>query len=413
MEELISRMEQYAHENKIPIMMEEGLDFMLDFIKKHEVKDILEIGAAIGYSAIRMCMVNEDIHVTTIERDNVRYEEAVKNIKEAGFESRITLIHGDALEYEFSGSYDLLFIDAAKAQYIKFFERFTPLLKTNGYVVSDNLKFHGFVEHPEMVKKSKDLRQLVRKLTDYVNYLKDNKEWQTEFNDFGDGVAITSRRVLDFDGYIFDMDGLLVDSERVAWESWQVVAKRHNFELPFSVYSKFLGHSLKDIKEIFEREVKTDLDFYAIKEESHDVSNEYYKNNGIRVMPGVINLLEYLKSKGKRMVVATSTYQERAKWRIELAGLEKYFDTIISGDMIEHSKPNPEIFEVAQRTMKVSKDQCVVFEDSNTGIEAAYRAGIRSIMIPGLVEADENSKQHAFKIYASLDDVVTYLKEND
>ena len=140
---LIEEMEMYAHEHDVPIMQKEGIDFMCSFLKEHNLKHVLEIGSAIGYSAIRMAMLDMDIQITTIERDKDRYDQAVEYVKRSGLQDRITLLFGDALETVVEGSFDMLFIDAAKAQYTKFFERYEPLLKKGGYVITDNLKFHG------------------------------------------------------------------------------------------------------------------------------------------------------------------------------------------------------------------------------------------------------------------------------
>ena len=120
----ILELEEYAKDNNIPIMEHDGIEFLLDYIKKNNIKNILEIGSAIGYSAIRMCLIDDSITVTTIERDKNRYEEAIKNIRKFNLEDRITIIFDDAFNVELDDVYDLIFIDAAKSQYIKFFEKF-------------------------------------------------------------------------------------------------------------------------------------------------------------------------------------------------------------------------------------------------------------------------------------------------
>ena len=119
----MEKLEKYAKENNIPIMMKDGIEFLLEFIQRNNVKNILEIGSAIGYSAIRMALIDKNIKVTTIERDNERYEEALKNIKDYNVEEQIIIINDDAFNVELSDKYDLIFIDAAKSQYIKFFEK--------------------------------------------------------------------------------------------------------------------------------------------------------------------------------------------------------------------------------------------------------------------------------------------------
>lgn len=189
----IKEMEEYAKINDIPIMQKEGIEFMRNFVETHHVKTILEIGSAIGYSAIMMASMREDISVYTIELDEKRYNIAVENIKENQLEQRITIKHEDALTANVEGKFDLIFIDAAKAQYIKFFERYSGLLSDHGAIITDNLKFHGFVEHMERIK-SRNLRQLVTKIKKYITFLEENTEFETEFLDIGDGIAITRNK---------------------------------------------------------------------------------------------------------------------------------------------------------------------------------------------------------------------------
>lgn len=185
--------EEYAKENNVPIMMKDGIEFLTNYIKENNVKRVLEIGSAIGYSAIRMALVDESIKVTTIERDTNRYNEAVKNIKEFNLENQIEIINADALEYTTDKQYDLIFIDAAKAQYIKFFEKYKTNLKQDGTIISDNLDFHGLVKNPELTS-NRNTKQLVRKINTYIEFLKENKEFKTEFISLGDGIGISKRQ---------------------------------------------------------------------------------------------------------------------------------------------------------------------------------------------------------------------------
>ena len=185
--------EEYAKENNVPIMMKDGIEFLTQYIKDNNVKTVLEIGSAIGYSAIKMALVDESIKVTTIERDTNRYNEAVKNIKEFNLENQIEIINADALEYEDKKQYDLIFIDAAKAQYIKFFEKYKTNLKQDGTIISDNLDFHGLVKNPELTS-NRNTKQLVRKINTYIEFLKENKEFKTEFISLGDGIGISKRQ---------------------------------------------------------------------------------------------------------------------------------------------------------------------------------------------------------------------------
>lgn len=190
MDHNIKLMEDYAKQYNIPIMLPDGIEFLLEYIKKNNIKNILEIGTAIGYSAIRMCLISDDIKVTTIERDENRYKEAVKNIKSFKLEDRINLIYKDAFDVYLDDKYDLIFIDAAKSQYIKFFEKFKLNLNKNGVIVSDNLNFHGLT-HTDKEIKSRNVRGIVRKLNNYIDFLNNNNEFTTEFYDIGDGISIS------------------------------------------------------------------------------------------------------------------------------------------------------------------------------------------------------------------------------
>ncbi|MBE6144067.1 MAG: O-methyltransferase [Firmicutes bacterium] len=185
--------EDYAYENNIPIMEKEGIDFLTNYIKEHNIKHILEIGSAIGYSAIKMALVDSNIKITTIERDEKRYKEALKNIKDFNLEDRINIILEDAFNVDLEESFDLIFIDAAKSQYIKFFEKFKKNLNLNGVIISDNLDFHGLV-NGDYETYSRNVKGIVRKLKNYINFLKENEEFKTEFINIGDGIAITKRK---------------------------------------------------------------------------------------------------------------------------------------------------------------------------------------------------------------------------
>ena len=194
MKQLIVEMEEYAKENNIPIMQKDGIAFLMKYIKNNEIKNVLEIGSAIGYSAILMASSGADVKVTTIERDEVNYLECIKNVKKCNFESKVNVVFQDALEVNLAEGtqYDLIFIDAAKGQYQKFFEKFQYFLASNGVIITDNLKFHGYVGKSEEIE-SKNLKQLVKKIENYIEFLKGNEEFETKFYDVGDGISISKK----------------------------------------------------------------------------------------------------------------------------------------------------------------------------------------------------------------------------
>ena len=183
--------EYYAKSNNIPIMLKDGINFLTEYIKHNNIKKILEIGSAIGYSAIKMALVSCDIQVTTIERDKSMYDEAIKNITEMELNNQINVIFADALNVELNEKYDLIFIDAAKSQYIKFFNKFKDNLAENGVIITDNLSFHGLVI--DSSNCSRNTKQLVKKIRKYIDFLKSNEEFETEFLSLGDGISISKK----------------------------------------------------------------------------------------------------------------------------------------------------------------------------------------------------------------------------
>ena len=189
----IKEIKRYAEENNVPIMQDDGIRFLMDFIVKNNINSVLEIGSAIGYSAIMMATSNPKLKITTVERDQDRYLEAVKNIKLFNLEDRITLIFKDAFDIDIDDKFDLVFIDAAKGQNIKFFEKFELNLNNNGYIITDNMNFHGLVDKDPSEIESRNLRQLVRKIREYREYLNTREDYEIELLEIGDGIAVAKK----------------------------------------------------------------------------------------------------------------------------------------------------------------------------------------------------------------------------
>lgn len=190
---MLKEIEEYAKINHVPIMMKDGIEYLCNLIKERKITRILEIGSAIGYSAIKMALVNDDINVTTIEKDPVRYNEAVKNIKAFNLENRINIILDDALNTEITGEYDLIFIDASKGNNINFFKKYSANLGKYGIIVTDNLFFHGLVLDESLIE-TRGQRGIVRKIKQFKEFLDTNDEFITEYVSVGDGIAISRRK---------------------------------------------------------------------------------------------------------------------------------------------------------------------------------------------------------------------------
>ena len=190
----IDDLRPYAAQHNVPIMDKISTEFVKQIIRIKEAKKILEIGTAIGYSAMHFASCHNDIKVWTIERNEEMYELAARNIKQYGFENQVHPIFADALKAEKfipnEIKFDMIFIDAAKAQSKKFFELYTPLLKVGGIVVTDNVLYHGFVSDISVVR-NRNVRQMVKKVQDYNEWLMNHTDYTTNFLNMDDGLAIS------------------------------------------------------------------------------------------------------------------------------------------------------------------------------------------------------------------------------
>lgn len=189
---MISEIEEYARNNNIPIMLKDGITYLCNYIKDNNIKSILEIGSAIGYSSIMMALVDNDIKITTIEKDTNRYNIAIDNINKFNLSSRITILNEDALESNINGTFDLIFIDASKGNNINFFNKYKSNLNKSGVIVTDNLSFHGLVEDENKIK-TKNQRGIVKKIKLYLDFLSNNKEFNTIYVPVGDKISISKR----------------------------------------------------------------------------------------------------------------------------------------------------------------------------------------------------------------------------
>lgn len=187
--DLISDMERFAKKENVPIMQKESLDYLISFIKQHDIKSVLEIGTAIGYSTI---LIKEAVNnITSIERDEERYNIAVKNVELSNL-NNITLIKADALDITITDKFDLIFIDAAKGKNKEFLDKFKSNLNENGYIIIDNMDFHGLVGKSMTIEKRR-LRSLVKKIENFIKYMEEQTEFKVTKIDKGDGLYLLER----------------------------------------------------------------------------------------------------------------------------------------------------------------------------------------------------------------------------
>lgn len=185
-----SVIEEYAEKENVPIMKKDSIDYLLEFIRNNNIKDVLEIGSAIGYSALKISTTGAN--VTTIERDEERYKIAVENINKSNYKNQINIILSDALDVNLTEKYDLIFIDAAKGKNKEFIDKFKENLKTNGFIIIDNMDFHGLVGKSSEIKKRR-LRSLVRKIESFIEYMENQIEFKVTKINVGDGLYLLER----------------------------------------------------------------------------------------------------------------------------------------------------------------------------------------------------------------------------
>lgn len=209
---------------------------------------------------------------------------------------------------------------------------------------------------------------------------------------------------------IFDMDGLMFDTEFLVKEGWDIVGKKLGFgELGYMI-NKTLGVNAKKAKEIFFEEFQHKVDVDELTKYTREYAYKYYDKNGVPVKKGLYELLKYLKDKNYKLAVASSSRRESVMHHIEDAKVSEYFDAIVCGDMIQNSKPDPEIYLRAAKELNVEPNNCIALEDAPNGIKAAYKAGMKVIMIPDMIEATEETKKMLTVQFEHLGEVIEYLE---
>ncbi len=188
---------------------------------------------------------------------------------------------------------------------------------------------------------------------------------------------------------VFDMDGVLFDSEKLCMDSWCAVAKEHDIPDMEIVFPKCIGTNMADTRTIVHDHYGEDFDFDSFRKEASGWFWDYIECNGMPVKKGVRELLDFLKDRNYNLGLASSSRRETIVKSLEKAGLLEYFPVIVSGDMVEHSKPDPQIFLMACERMGVQPGETYVIEDSYNGIRAAVAAGMRPIMVPDMLPVNE------------------------
>lgn len=183
-----------ARKEHVPIMLDDGMAFLLNYIRKHEgVRDILEVGTAVGFSAINMAKIRWDNTIDTLEINPKMYEKAIQNIKNEKLDDRIHVHLIDGAAFETNKIYDLIFIDAAKSQYRRYLEHFMKNSRIGTVFIFDNLNFHGIVDNEEL-SSNRSTIQMVHKIKKFREHLLNDDRFITSYYEVGDGIAVSVRK---------------------------------------------------------------------------------------------------------------------------------------------------------------------------------------------------------------------------
>ena len=209
---------------------------------------------------------------------------------------------------------------------------------------------------------------------------------------------------------IFDMDGLMIDSERVTFECYQEILKGMNLTMDEEFYKTLLGKPLKGIYQRFYDVYGNDFPIEDVIKDVHALMAKRFETEGVPIKTGLKSLLEYLKENNYITIVATSSNRDRVDTILSQAQITDYFDDSICGDEVTKGKPNPEVFLKSCQKLDVNVDEAIVLEDSEAGIQASYDAGIKVICIPDMKYPEKQYEEKTFKILKDLNDVTEYLK---
>lgn len=211
---------------------------------------------------------------------------------------------------------------------------------------------------------------------------------------------------------IFDMDGLMFDTETISIPSWVKAGEVLGYPIIEAMIFELFGMNPVAVDAYWKAHFGDAFDCGAAMKLHLDYMEAYVRENGVPLKTGLVRLLDFLKEQGYRFTIASSTQRPMIQMYLERAGLERYFDdSIVGGDEIVNGKPAPDIYFKAAQKLETAPERCMVFEDSLAGIEAAWRAGMKPVMVPDKVPADSVTEERLYAKLKTLDEGIGLLKK--
>lgn len=210
---------------------------------------------------------------------------------------------------------------------------------------------------------------------------------------------------------IFDMDGLMIDSEKVYTKCGLITSEKYNYGITEELLNSVKGTNIVQSKEMFLKALGEDFDYMLYRAQRAEIIEEYVKEHPMEVKPGLFELLNFFKENNISLCVATASPPKNAHRYLDPLGITPYFEHFVYGSECKLGKPDPEIFLKAADHFNMDPKYCVVFEDSRNGLKAAVNAGMRCFVVPDICPIPEDEKKTAYKVLNKLDDAIPYLKE--
>ncbi|MDA3837828.1 MAG: HAD family phosphatase [Candidatus Delongbacteria bacterium] len=210
--------------------------------------------------------------------------------------------------------------------------------------------------------------------------------------------------ITNYKAIIFDMDGLLLDTENICWECFRKACSQFNYDPDFNIYKRIIGRSAKEGNKILEREFRKYIPYNKVNPIWNKLYHDAIENHPIPLKKGAFEFVDQVSYLNIKKAVATSTSYNLAVKKLKNTGLYRYFDVVVAGDQVKHSKPHPEIYLKAAYKLGVNPKRCLAFEDSDNGTLAAHTAGMTVIQIPDMIEVSDEVRSLGHRIVGSFEE---------
>lgn len=211
-------------------------------------------------------------------------------------------------------------------------------------------------------------------------------------------------------GAVFDMDGLMFDSERITYNGWQKLMDENGYEYSIDVFKQTVGRRKKEVEQFYYSKYGKDFPYRKLSEIQRNNYINFVMTKGAPVKKGLYEILEFLKDNDIKIALATSTSRQTSLVNLESAKVKKYFNALVCGEDVTNGKPDPEVFLTAAKKIGIEPEQCVAFEDSFNGIRSAFAAGMTTVMVPDFIQPTDEILTMVNYLCSDLSNAIEVLK---